>query len=70
VRTFLILARYASRAVLDEQMEKLGGSLWRPANLWTFLQAWGAYARVGLKLTTYEFYLSARRLLGLQPLEL
>ncbi|KAK5136123.1 hypothetical protein LTR04_004562, partial [Oleoguttula sp. CCFEE 6159] len=40
VRTFLILARYASRTVFDEQLESLSGSYLWPRNLLTLLAAW------------------------------
>lgn len=65
-RTFLILARYASRTVYEEQLEKLSGSLiWLP-NLVTFLRAWSAHMRVELQLSAYEHYLKLRALLGME----
>ncbi|KAF2704810.1 ABC1-domain-containing protein [Pleomassaria siparia CBS 279.74] len=66
-RTFLILARYASRTVYEEQLEKLTGSLFWLPNLFAFVRAWGAHVRVELKLGVYERYLLLRALLGLQP---
>jgi aarF domain-containing kinase len=66
VRTFLILARYASRAVYEEQLEKIKG--YSPLNAISFLKAWIGYVRVGLKLNLYEIYLDTRRILGMQPL--
>lgn len=68
VRTFLILARYCSRTVFQEQMELIaqhGSVLW-PQNLFRLAVAWGAYMRVELKLSVYEHYLSVRRKLGLE----
>ncbi|KAI9706329.1 MAG: hypothetical protein M1820_004905 [Bogoriella megaspora] len=64
VRSFLILARYASRTVYEEQLESLHGSLLRPRNILGFLSAWGAYTHVRLKLRVYELYLSTKRVLG------
>ncbi|KAL9079144.1 MAG: hypothetical protein Q9157_001943 [Trypethelium eluteriae] len=65
VRSFLILARYASRAVYEEQLESLQGSLFRPVNLFAFLGAWGTYMRVRVRLRVYELYLTTKRILGL-----
>lgn len=67
-RTFLILARYASRTVYEEQLEAIKGSLLWPMNALGFLRAWAGYKRLDLKLTSYEMYLSIRRLFGLGPL--
>lgn len=67
IRTFLILARYASRTVFEEHMEALSGSILRPRNLFRFLRAWLSYVRVDLELNLYEYYLSLRRVLGLHP---
>lgn len=62
VRTFLILARYATRTVFEEQMEIVShnGSLLRPSNLYRFLSAFTAYMRVELKLLAYEKWLSLK----------
>ncbi|KAF2142361.1 uncharacterized protein K452DRAFT_269968 [Aplosporella prunicola CBS 121167] len=70
IRTFLILARYAARAVYEEQTEALrgAGSLLWPSNLARFVYAWAAYVRVDLKLGVYEWYVGLRRMCGLQPL--
>ncbi|KAF2275141.1 ABC1 family protein [Westerdykella ornata] len=65
-RTFLILARYASRTVYEEQLEKLSGSLFWPPNLIDFLKAWSRHMRVELKLSAYESYLKLRALLGME----
>ncbi|KAI9785679.1 MAG: hypothetical protein M1839_008696 [Geoglossum umbratile] len=66
VRTFLILARYCSRTVFQEQLEdiKQRGSALRPGNFVRLLGAWGSYIRVELKLSLYEYFLSFRRLVG------
>ena len=67
-RTFLILAKYASRTVWDEEreaaMSRPGSLLW-PSNLLHLLRAWTGFARVELKLFLYERYLSLRRHLHL-----
>ena len=68
MRSFLILAQYAARTVLDEEIEKLhnhGGVLWPPSNAWWFLRAWMAYANVGLKLHAYEWVLYFRGMAGM-----
>ncbi|KAI9883944.1 MAG: Cytochrome b-c1 complex subunit 7 [Watsoniomyces obsoletus] len=67
VRTFLILARYCTRTVFQEQMEIItqhGGGLLRDGNLIRFLKAWGSYIRIEVKLSLYETWLSLRRMLG------
>jgi len=69
VRTFLILARYASRTVYEEALENIHGSLLWPSNFVRFLVAWAQYKRIELKLSTYEIYLDARRLLGFGPMD-
>jgi aarF domain-containing kinase len=72
-RTFLILAKYASRAVWDEEYEgirnrrgaQLGRLWWAwPGNFVRLLFAWGRFIRVEVKLWGYERYLATRRLLG------
>ncbi|EED23674.1 ubiquinone biosynthesis protein, putative [Talaromyces stipitatus ATCC 10500] len=67
VRTFLILARYATRTVFEEQMEFVSqnGSLLRPSNLFRFLSAFTAYVRVELKLLAYEKWLSVKSTFGI-----
>lgn len=67
VRTFVILARYATRCVFEEQLEKLheyGSILW-PRNFFRFLYAWAGYLRVELKLNLYERYLMLKSRLGI-----
>lgn len=69
IRTFIILARYATRAVFQENMEAVresAGSLLRPAKLWRFLTAWFTYLRVELKLSVYENVLVLKSRLGMQ----
>jgi hypothetical protein len=68
MRTFLILARYASRTVYEEQLENIKGSLFYPPNSFAFFKAWTSYLRVEFKLSAYEMYLYGRRLLGFNPL--
>ncbi|KAL4983597.1 ABC1 family-domain-containing protein [Aspergillus falconensis] len=67
VRTFLILARYATRTVFEEQMDAISqsGGLLRPSNFWRFLCAWTKFLRVELKLSVYETLLSLKSRLGL-----
>ncbi|KAF2759772.1 ubiquinone biosynthesis protein [Pseudovirgaria hyperparasitica] len=60
LRTFLILARYASRTVYEEQLEQLRGSLFWPSNWMHLVFAWSAYARTELKLSLYERWLGMR----------
>lgn len=68
----MILARYCARTVYQEQIEMIRahGNRFRPDNLLRFLRAWSEYMKVRLKLTGYEWYLSARRTVGLPPLAL
>lgn len=67
VRTFLILARYCSRTVFEEQVEELKrrGSLLWPMNFIGLLGAWLGYFRVEAKLEAFELWLSTKRLVGL-----
>lgn len=57
ILTFLILARYATRTVFEEQLELIresGGLLLHPCNVVRFISAWMGYLRVQLKLSFYE----------------
>ncbi|KAB8075560.1 ABC1-domain-containing protein [Aspergillus leporis] len=67
VRTFLILARYATRTVFEEQMDLIHetGGLLQPFNFLRFLTAWTGFLRVELKLSVYETLLSLKSRLGL-----
>ncbi|KAL4873134.1 hypothetical protein BDV12DRAFT_182400 [Aspergillus spectabilis] len=67
VRTFLILARYATRTVFEEQLETVNarGGLLRPSNFWLFLCAWTKFLSVEVKLSMYETVLSLKSRLGL-----
>ncbi|KAI9369109.1 ABC1 family-domain-containing protein [Aspergillus egyptiacus] len=67
LRTFLILARYATRTVFEEQIENINesGGILRPSNFWRFLCAWTMFLRVELKLSVYETVLSLKSRLGL-----
>ncbi|KAH8428799.1 ABC1 kinase family protein [Aspergillus melleus] len=62
VRTFLILARYATRTVFEEQMESINetGGILRIGNFLRFLRAWTGFLRVELKLSVYETLLSLK----------
>lgn len=63
VRTFMILAKYASRTVWQDQKEKFWsrGNWHRPRNIMALLSAWTGFLRVELKLFFYERFLSIRR---------
>ncbi|GIZ44516.1 hypothetical protein CKM354_000771200 [Cercospora kikuchii] len=66
MRSFMILARYAARCVWEEQKESISGSVFWPKNFFTLSLGLWEYTKVVLKLKIYEYYLSARRRLGLQ----
>ncbi|KAJ4361308.1 hypothetical protein N0V95_002010 [Ascochyta clinopodiicola] len=69
LRTFLILARYASRTVYEESLEMIaarGSFLW-PSNFFAWLGAWRRHFAVEVKLGGYEAVLRVRALLGLKP---
>lgn len=63
VRTFLILARYCSRTVFEEQVEQLKerGSLLWPRNFLGLVWAWAGYFRVESKLQAFELWLTVKR---------
>lgn len=67
VRTFLILARYCSRTVFEEQVENLRsrGSLLWPSNAIGLLGAWLGYFRVEVKLEAFELWLGVKRVVGI-----
>jgi aarF domain-containing kinase len=67
VRTFLILARYATRTVFEEQMEmiSMNGGILKIANFLRFISAFTAYARIELKLMAYEKWLLVKSRLGI-----
>lgn len=65
IRTFLILARYAARAVFEEQIEDIDGNVLWPRNFLKYGSAVASYAKIAVKLRIYEMYLSMRRHLGL-----
>lgn len=64
IRTIMILAQYASRAVYEEQLENLRGSLLAPKNLWAFTKAWTQYHKIVVKLTLYEYWLRVKAVFG------
>ncbi|KAF2847994.1 hypothetical protein T440DRAFT_500753 [Plenodomus tracheiphilus IPT5] len=70
MRTFLILARYASRTVYEEQLEHLEGSVLWPRNFFVWLSAWSRHMRVELQLSSYETYLKLRAMLGYRQMDL
>jgi aarF domain-containing kinase len=63
VRTFLILARYCSKTVFEEQLEELRkkGSLLWPRNFIGLVGAWLGYFRVEVKLEAFELWLAIKR---------
>ena len=67
IRSFMILAKYASRTVWQEQKEKIfaQGHVLRPRNLFALISAWFSFAKVEAKLFAYERYMSVRRHLHL-----
>ncbi|KAL8939927.1 MAG: hypothetical protein Q9216_003084 [Gyalolechia sp. 2 TL-2023] len=70
VRNFLILARYCSRTVFQEQIEVIQrqGGAFRPRNMIRLLMAWASYRKVETKLLLYEWYIFVRRIVQLSPL--
>ncbi|KAJ5655496.1 hypothetical protein N7507_007446 [Penicillium longicatenatum] len=66
MRTFLILARYATRTVFEEQMETIRDSGGIFANFFQFLSAWMGFLRVEVKLSIYETALSLKSRFGLR----
>lgn len=70
VRSFLILARHAAKAVYDEKLENLravtGSLFWPPRIIASHFVAWTAYARIEMKLAMYEWVLYMRALFGLE----
>ncbi len=63
VRSFLILAKYASRTVWEEQKRRIRnqGDWYKVRNVMALLRAWTGFVRMELKLFAYERYLSIRR---------
>lgn len=60
--TFMILARYCSRTVFEEEIEQLHTTkhLSRMQKLVKYLSAYAAYYRIDLKLVIYERYLQLK----------
>lgn len=71
VRSFMILARYATRTVFYESLERIraGGSLLWPPNAFRVVLAYVGYLRVEVKLEAFEAWLSVKRMLGLKSVE-
>lgn len=69
IRTFMILARYCTRTVFEEQLEDLRnrGSLFWPPNSVRLLAAWIGFLRVEVKLGAFELWLGCKRILGFKP---
>lgn len=69
MRSFMILARYCARTVLEEELEEIqergGGLLW-PGNAVKLLQAWVGFLRVEIKLEAFELWLTLKRLIGIR----
>ncbi|TLD05803.1 uncharacterized protein PgNI_08289 [Pyricularia grisea] len=72
VRSFLILARYCTRTVFLERLEKLRerGSLLWPPNAVGLLAAWVGYLKVEVQLEAFEMWLSVKRCVVSPVLEL
>ncbi|KAL9131044.1 MAG: hypothetical protein Q9217_000930 [Psora testacea] len=70
LRNFMILARYCSKTVFQEQMEIISqqGGLLLPKNLFRLIGAWMSFMRVEVKLSLYEWYISCRRIAHLSPI--
>lgn len=71
VRTFMILARYCTRTVLEEQVEdirKRGSLLW-PMNTLRLLVAWIGFLRVEIKLEAFELWLGVKRVLSFNGID-
>lgn len=66
IRNFMILARYCMRTVFNEQLEKIRehGSYFSPPNIIRLVAASLGFLRVEVKLTLFELWLSAKRLVG------
>ncbi|KAK2056671.1 ABC1 family protein [Colletotrichum caudatum] len=71
IRSFMILARYCTRTVFEEQLEDLKrrGSLLWPPNTIRLVSAWISFWRVEVKLGAFELFLSVKRILGLKGAE-
>ncbi|EXJ86056.1 Atypical/ABC1/ABC1-B protein kinase [Capronia coronata CBS 617.96] len=68
MRPMMILARYASLRVWEEEKDRIRrqGGLLNPRNFFTLFHAWWSHMKIELKLFGYERYLSIRRHLGLE----
>ncbi|KAJ5934766.1 hypothetical protein N7466_004313 [Penicillium verhagenii] len=66
MRTFLILARYATRTVFEEQIEAIRDSGGVFVNFFRYLSAWMGFMRVEIKLSVYETALSLKSRFGLR----
>ncbi|KAK1584865.1 ABC1 family protein [Colletotrichum navitas] len=71
IRSFMILARYCTRTVFEEQLEDLKrhGSLLWPPNTVRLVSAWISFWRVEAKLGVFELFLGVKRILGLKGAE-
>ncbi|RYP90695.1 hypothetical protein DL770_003160 [Monosporascus sp. CRB-9-2] len=65
-RGFLILARYCARTVLRERADEARAAGAGPRCAVRLLAAWLAYFRLELKLSAFELWLTAKRVLGLK----
>jgi len=72
IRTFMILARYCTRTVFEEQVEELRkrGSLFWPPNTIRLLAAWIGFLRVEVKLGAFELWLGCKRAFGFKSVAL
>ncbi|KKF97521.1 ABC1 family protein C15C4.02 [Ceratocystis platani] len=68
IRSFMILARYCARTVFQESIDaiKMNGTsmLWPPTAI-NYLAAWLSFWRVEMKLNVFEWWIYARRALGI-----
>ncbi|KAF6802318.1 aarf domain-containing kinase [Colletotrichum sojae] len=71
IRSFMILARYCTRTVFEEQLENLRrrGSLLWPPNALRLVAAWVGFLRVEFKLGAFELWLGVKRAVGLKGAE-
>ncbi|KKA29399.1 hypothetical protein TD95_003851 [Thielaviopsis punctulata] len=67
IRSFMILARYCARTVLQESVDMLkaqGRSMLWPPTAVNYLVAWLSFWRVEVKLSLFEWWIYTRRVLG------
>lgn len=67
-RSFMIMARYCSKAVYEETLDMINrtGGLFRSGNLLRWLRALWEHWRIGLKLRVFETAIYAKAALGIE----